>query len=383
MISTAKNYTQSKTIAIPLFTLNKIEVIAEVGQDVMIGTPLLSHSQRSIYSTVSGTISNIIKMRDIEGEQCYHVLIQNDTKNTVEPSIQALSLEELIYRYYTKTTDLESFVFRKQQPIIINTLFIHEPFISLDPKFLTESIDRINEVLTTLNQQWEFSKIYFLVEEGCSIELTTIPQDRVETLIVKPEKDVDYAYKAINKIFKEALIRQHDYQYLNIESIYRLHELITYHRPAVFTRLALSGDAIKQPMLLSVRIGTLFEEIKRIFQGYATTSPITMTVNGLLRNVNVYHDEFAIANSIIALHVQEHREREVYDCISCGRCNDICPVGIFPSKIMHSHKQGIRLDSMRSNLCIECGLCSYTCPSKINVMQYVKDVKAAIRRRKL
>ena len=383
MISTAKNYTQSKNIAIPLYTLNKFEIAIEEGQVVNIGTPLLTSAQNSIYSTVSGTVQSIFKMRDIEGHQTYHVLIDNDTKNAVEPHIKELSLEQLIYRYFNKTTDLESFLFVKDVPIVINTLFINEPFISLDPKFLKDSIDKIKKVLLTLHKQWEFKKIYLLVEEGIKITIDELPEELLETVEVKPEKHPDYAYKMINKIFKEALIRQRDYQYLNIESIFKIHEMIDYHRPSVFTRLALSGDGIKQSMLLTVRIGTLFSDIKRIFQGYVNSSPTTMTVNGLLRNMNVYHDQFVIASSMVSLHIQEHRESEVYDCISCGRCNDICPVGIFPSKIMHSHKQGIHLDAMKSNLCIECGLCSYICPSKINVIQYVKDVKVALRRRKL
>ena len=47
-------------------------------------------------------------------------------------------------------------------------------------------------------------------------------------------------------------------------------------------------------------------------------------------------------------------------CIKCGKCVDICPVGINPL--------AKKLDSA----CIRCGLCNYVCPANINLISREK-----------
>ena len=47
-------------------------------------------------------------------------------------------------------------------------------------------------------------------------------------------------------------------------------------------------------------------------------------------------------------------------CIKCGKCVDICPVGINPL--------APKLDSS----CIRCGLCNFVCPANINLISKEK-----------
>ena len=45
------------------------------------------------------------------------------------------------------------------------------------------------------------------------------------------------------------------------------------------------------------------------------------------------------------------------DCINCGLCNMVCPMGCDP------------LLNYKMDKCIKCGLCSYMCPSKREVVK--------------
>ena len=45
------------------------------------------------------------------------------------------------------------------------------------------------------------------------------------------------------------------------------------------------------------------------------------------------------------------------DCINCGLCNMVCPMGCDP------------LLNYKMDKCIKCGLCTYMCPSKREVVK--------------
>ena len=58
-----------------------------------------------------------------------------------------------------------------------------------------------------------------------------------------------------------------------------------------------------------------------------------------------------------------------YTCIGCGKCTDVCPVGLSPYYLYQfvQSKRYERLEDFDIDLCISCGTCSYVCPAKLNV----------------
>lgn len=383
MISQNKTFMQPKRVIVPLYTQNKLEILIDENSDVSIGQPLMTTAQAIVYSPVSGKVQKVLKNRDKDNDLSFHAVIENDHKNTVHPSISKLTTEALIIRYFQGVHRLESLLYTSDFPIIINTVFTNEPFVSLDPKFMEENSEILHKTLSQLHTLFPFKEILILTKEETAHYFKDFVDLPTKVEIVEPEKQKDYAYKRVNSYFNEALVKKRPYQYLTMDSILKLHDMITEHRPFIFTYVVISGDAVKQQARYKIRIGTPYSSLKRIFQGYTTEKPMTMTLNALLENISIMHESYSITHDIYSIHIQEHREYEQYDCISCGRCNSHCPVGIFPSKIMHYANQNIYLESMQSHKCIDCGLCSYVCPSKINVMAFVKDAKERIRRKKL
>ena len=66
-------------------------------------------------------------------------------------------------------------------------------------------------------------------------------------------------------------------------------------------------------------------------------------------------------NCVLVKTAQPVKER---DCISCGRCIEVCPVGLMPTLYPRYVKAG-RYEGARDNYvecCIECGACAYACP---------------------
>lgn len=69
------------------------------------------------------------------------------------------------------------------------------------------------------------------------------------------------------------------------------------------------------------------------------------------------------------------------NCIGCGYCVDVCPMGLMPMKFPELYRlekyeklKGVNLDS-----CIECGACEYVCPSRVPLIEGIKKGKEKLR----
>ncbi len=71
-------------------------------------------------------------------------------------------------------------------------------------------------------------------------------------------------------------------------------------------------------------------------------------------------------------------------CIRCGRCIDVCPTNINPTKIAHAVKHEMFDVAERYHMpsCIECGCCSYICPANIEIKGYINTGKVLVARAK-
>jgi electron transport complex protein RnfC len=379
MISVHKSFLQPKRVAIDLGTLEEGLLTKKVGDTVSIGESLLKHVLLEPFSIVSGRVVQILTKRGEDNNETLSLIIENDFKNTVLKSIAKKPIDELIISYFKPTKPLERLNYTNDYPLIVDLVHENEPFVSVDPKIIEESMDAIINTLASMHSIWHYKSIIILTKDG--IRSKWFNQTALPIVIkkIKLDQHIDAVYKLINKTFNQALHHKKPYNYLSYASLVKLHDMITYHRPSILTNLTISGDAVNTPMVLTVRIGTLFSELKRVFNGFKSTEVITLHKNRIIENTVLLHEQFSVSETMSSIHAQVFKEREVYDCIKCGSCNDICPVGILPSKIMHSITQGIALDYMKSNLCIECGLCAYICPSKIPVMHYVKEAKKVLK----
>ncbi len=73
-------------------------------------------------------------------------------------------------------------------------------------------------------------------------------------------------------------------------------------------------------------------------------------------------DGITITDNIKSIFIFEKDGSCPTKCIKCGRCVDICPVGINPLRK--------KLDST----CIRCGLCNYVCPANRNLISREKEI---------
>ena len=81
-------------------------------------------------------------------------------------------------------------------------------------------------------------------------------------------------------------------------------------------------------------------------------------------------------NCVLVLKKEKHERLNM--CLRCGKCADVCPVGLIPVLIKDHLNNVDELKKLCPEKCISCGLCSYICPSKINVREYVSKAFSQI-----
>lgn len=80
--------------------------------------------------------------------------------------------------------------------------------------------------------------------------------------------------------------------------------------------------------------------------------------------------------ALTAADLDGERERP---CVRCGRCVDVCPMELVPTRLALASRHGDLDLARRHHLkaCIECGCCAFSCPSRIPLVQLIRMGKAA------
>ena len=76
-------------------------------------------------------------------------------------------------------------------------------------------------------------------------------------------------------------------------------------------------------------------------------------------------------------------EKPLGNCVRCGGCVNVCPVGLMPLTLYALSRKGLyerARDAQHLMDCIECGACAYQCPARLPLVQYIRVAKGALRR---
>ncbi len=152
--------------------------------------------------------------------------------------------------------------------------------------------------------------------------------------------------------------------------------------PLTHRVISVTGGGIVEPKNLLVPIGMAMGEIIEIcgglrktaariiaggpMMGFAFTDPQTPVTKG--------------TSGITVLTHEEVRRVEQSVCVRCGRCVDVCPMNLVPTRLaMASRASDLGL-ARRYNImaCFECGSCAYICPAGLLLVQHIRTGKALL-----
>ena len=75
----------------------------------------------------------------------------------------------------------------------------------------------------------------------------------------------------------------------------------------------------------------------------------------------------ATTRAILAF--QEDEADKKFQCISCGRCAEVCPMGPNPMYLYRGIVMSLhdRVEKLDYKMCMGCMCCSYVCPAKLDI----------------
>ena len=87
-----------------------------------------------------------------------------------------------------------------------------------------------------------------------------------------------------------------------------------------------------------------------------------------------------IASALLCLTKDDVSDSEESPCINCGRCVEVCPGRVVPSRLADLAGRGDKegFEKMNGMECCECGCCSFVCPAKRQLTQQIKSMRKMV-----
>ena len=177
---------------------------------------------------------------------------------------------------------------------------------------------------------------------------------------------------------------------LNMATTAAIAEAVVLGRPLTHRVVTVTGEPIQNPGNYYVPVGTTVGELIE-FCGSATQKATKVILGGPMMGIAIGDLTTPITKTTGAVTVltahqigSAKAKGRRTPCIRCGRCIEVCPENLNPTRIAHAVRYNY-LDLAQDYYisgCIECGCCSYVCPANIELTGYIKTGKILLARQK-
>lgn len=170
----------------------------------------------------------------------------------------------------------------------------------------------------------------------------------------------------------------------NVATAVACYHAVRYERPLLDRVITVTGGGIVTPKNLSVPIGTLVDDIVAACGGMHKRTAKVIAGGPMMGRALGRLDLPVIKGTggLLFLRTDEVRPDCYGPCISCGKCLDVCPLGLEPNQISVYTEAGraLETESYGVQSCFECGCCSYVCPAQRPLVQFIQIAKSAFQR---
>jgi electron transport complex protein RnfC len=155
-------------------------------------------------------------------------------------------------------------------------------------------------------------------------------------------------------------------------------------KPLTHRVVSVTGAAIAESKNLLVPVGAPYRALID-FCGGLTNDAGRVVAGGPMMGFALGDPDTPVTkgtSGVVALTARDIARPAETACVRCGRCVDVCPVNLVPTKIAHAAKAKDWDLARRYQIlaCIECGCCAYICPAGIPLVQMMRAGKAELPR---
>ncbi len=361
-----------------------------------------------IYASVSGTVKAIEPRRVITGDNVMSIVIENDGKyEEVEypeaKPVEVLLKEDIIgmikeagivgmggagFPTHVKLSPKEP---DKIDYVIANCSEC-EPYLTSDYRKMIEQPEKLVEGLSIILRLFDNARGILAVEDNkpdCIkiLKKLTEGNDKISVATLKTkypqgsERQLIYACtgRAINSSMLPA---DAGCVVNNVDTIIAVCNAVKERRPLLKRIVTVTGDCIKTPQNFCVRIGTNYHELIEEAGGFIK-EPEKIVSGGPMMGFAIFDLDVPCtktSSALLCLSRDEVSSAKETACINCGRCVEVCPGRVVPSRLADfaQHKDKEAFEKNNGMECCECGCCSYICPAKRQLTQSIKSMRRMI-----
>ena len=392
--------------------------IVSVGDHVLKGQKIAEAGgfvSAPIHASVSGTVKAIEPHFNPTGTKVNCIVVENDGEYQEVQYAPAKPLDELTKEEILNLISEAGIVgmggagfptkvkLSPKEPEKIEYVIANcaecEPYITADYRRMLENPEELVSGMKVVLKLFDNAKGIFGVEDNkpdCIAKLKELTKDepRMEVLALKTkypqgaERQLIFATtgRAINSSMLPA---DAGCVVDNVETLIGIHHAVIDGRPVIERIVTVSGDGVKEPGNFKVLFGTNQRELVEAAGGFLG-EPEKVISGGPMMGFAMFTLDTPItktSSSILCLTKDEVAANEPSACINCGRCVEVCPSRIIPSRLAdfaehHNEEAFTKWEGLE---CVECGSCSYVCPAKRQLKQAIgsmRKIALANRRKK-
>lgn len=358
-----------------------------------------------IHASVSGTVKAVEPRRTVSGDMVMSVVIENDGLYEdagfypVAP-LEKLTHEEILdavreagiagmggagFPTHVKLAPKEP----KKIDYVIANCAECEPYLTSDYRRMLEEPDKLIGGLKIILKLFENAHGILAVEDNkpdCIALLRQLTKDEpgisVKALKTKypqgGERTLIYAVTG-RKINSTMLPADVGCIVNNVDTIVAVYRAVAEGRPLMERIVTVTGDAVANPRNFRVKIGTSYQDVLAAAGGFVK-EPEKIICGGPMMGTSMFDLNVPVmktSTALLCFTKDEVSAMEPGPCINCGRCAEVCPGRVIPSRLAdfaeRSDEQAF-LDNYGMECC-ECGCCSFICPAKRPLTQEIKSMR--------
>lgn len=413
-----KRMTVPKMVTVPIAQHIGIpaEIVVDRKDKVEIGQVIAKSGgfvSSNIHSPVAGTVTKIDQIIDTSGYKKQCIVIRTDAKNEANfeekeyPLKTTIELEpkEIIQRIsdfgvvglggatFPSHVKLNVKEGAKLDYLIINGVEC-EPYLTADHRLMLEKTAEIIVGIKILMKALHIKKAVIGIENNKKDaikqfkELTVNePGIQVAALQVKyPQGGEKQLVRAIlgREVPKNGLPLDVGVIVNNVGTVFAVYEAIQYNKPLMERVVTVTGKKMENPANYWVKIGTpikdLIAEVGGLPEGTRKLVNGGPMMGKAIKNTDVPVTKGT--SGILVISEEEASRGKPENCIRCGECVTVCPMGLEPHLLMNLTEKGMYEKAAAEDImtCIECGSCSYVCPSHRPLLDYIRYGKNIVKK---
>lgn len=382
--------------------------IVEKGDRVLAGQKIAESGgfvSAPVYASVSGTVKAIEPRRVVTGDSVMSIIVENDglyedvgfypvaplEKMSKEEIIEAVKEAGIVgmggagFPTHVKLSPKEP---DKIEYVIANCAEC-EPYLTSDYRRMLEEPEKLIGGLKIILKLFDNAQGILAVEDNkpeCISLLKQLTKD--ETRISVKALKTKYPQGAERQLIYATTGRQINSAMLpadvgcivnNVDTIVSVYRAVIEGRPLMERIVTVTGDAVANPRNFRVRTGTSYAELLEEAGGFKV-QPEKIVCGGPMMGFAMFDlnvPTTKTSTALLAFTKDEVSAMEPGPCINCGRCVEVCPGRVIPSRLA-DYAENFNEEAFLANdgmECCECGCCSFICPAKRPLTQEIKSMR--------